>query len=262
MVEQARGTSYTEIVYSPLGSKFAKMNGTTLQTGYVPLTSGASAIYTASGLAYYRHTDHLGSSRFASTPTQTKYSDTAYSAFGEPYAQSGATDNSFTGQDQDTTPGVYDFLFRKYDPGQSRWTSPDPAGLAAVSLSNPQSFNRYAYTLNDPGNLVDPLGLTSRNPADMPALDASAWNNWLLQVFFAASGGLGLNQFSSGYGDYPVITGGVYWTGEDWMSVVLDPGAVFNLWWFSSDPGGGGGNSSVANNARRHRGTRHALQRL
>jgi RHS repeat-associated protein len=159
-VEQARGTSYTQVVYSPLGSKLAKMNGATLQTGYVPLTSGASAIYNSSGLAYYRHADHLGSSRFASTPAQTMYSDTAYSAFGEPYAESGTADVSFTGQDQDTTSGVYDFLYRKYDPAQSRWTSPDPAGLAAVDFTDPQSWNRYAYVLNEPVAWVDPLGLT------------------------------------------------------------------------------------------------------
>lgn len=159
MVEQARGTSYTQIVYSPLGSKLAKMNGATLQTGYVPLTSGASAIYNSSGLAYYRHADHLGSSRFASTPTQTMYSDTAYSAFGEPYAQSGTADVSFTGQDQDTVPGVNDFLFRKYSPAQGRWTSPDPAGTASVSLTDPQSFNRYVYVRNRPLFLKDPSGL-------------------------------------------------------------------------------------------------------
>jgi RHS repeat-associated protein len=159
MVEQNRSGSYTQIVYSPLGSKLATMIGSTLQKGFVPLTSGGTVVYSSSGIAYYRHTDHLGSSRLASTPTQTMYSDTAYSPFGEPYAQSGTSDSSFTGQDQDTVPGVYDFLYRKYDPGQSRWVSPDPAGLAAVSLDNPQSWNRYAYVLNNPLALIDPFGL-------------------------------------------------------------------------------------------------------
>lgn len=37
--------------------------------------------------------------------------------------------------------------------------TPDPAGLAAVDLSNPQSLNRYAYVLNSPVNFIDPLGL-------------------------------------------------------------------------------------------------------
>src|SRR5258705_7849672 len=36
----------------------------------------------------------------------------------------------------------------------------DPAGLAAVNPSNPQSWNRYAYVLNNPLNSIDPLGLS------------------------------------------------------------------------------------------------------
>jgi hypothetical protein len=37
--------------------------------------------------------------------------------------------------------------------------TPDPAGLAAVNPSNPQSWNRYAYVSNNPLALVDPFGL-------------------------------------------------------------------------------------------------------
>ena len=40
---------------------------------------------------------------------------------------------------------------------------PDPAGLAAVDPSNPQSWNRYAYVLNNPLRLVDPQGLWPAN---------------------------------------------------------------------------------------------------
>src|SRR5689334_20496991 len=57
---------------------------------------------------------------------------------------------SFTGQNKDTDWLQYDFRFRQYDPRQGRWISPDPAGLAAADPTNPQSWNRYAYALNDP----------------------------------------------------------------------------------------------------------------
>ena len=164
MVEQSTGSANSEIVYNPLGGKLALMNGTTLTKAFVPLTGGATAVYTSStGVAYYRHSDNLGSSRLASTPTQTVYSDSAYSPFGETYASSGAIDNSFTGQNQDTLAGVYDFLFREHDPNQGRWASPDPAGLAAVDPSDPQSWNRYAYVENNPLAFVDPLGLSKDN---------------------------------------------------------------------------------------------------
>jgi RHS repeat-associated protein len=81
-----------------------------------------------------------------------------HAPFGEPYAQAGATDLSFTGQNQDTVSGEYDFLAREYSM-QGRWPSPDPAGLDAVDPSNPQSWNRYSYVINDPLDYIDPDGL-------------------------------------------------------------------------------------------------------
>jgi uncharacterized protein RhaS with RHS repeats len=46
---------------------------------------------------------------------------------------------------------------------QGRWLTPDPLG---GDLTNPQSLNRYAYALNNPTTLIDPLGLFGQNPAD------------------------------------------------------------------------------------------------
>jgi len=46
---------------------------------------------------------------------------------------------------------------------QGRWISPDPAGLGAVNMENPQTWNRYAYVENGPLNAVDPLGLHDPN---------------------------------------------------------------------------------------------------
>ncbi len=166
MVEQARGASYTQIVYSPLGRKLALMSAGVLVKAFVPLPGGATAVYTSSGLAYYRHPDWLGSSRVASTPSRTTYSDVAYAPYGESYVSSGTTDLSFTGQNQDTISGMYDFLFREYNPVHGRWISPDPAGLAVVNPANPQSWNRYAYVINNPLILVDHLGLSCEDPLD------------------------------------------------------------------------------------------------
>ncbi len=125
------------------------------------LPGGAKAIYNSTGLAYNRHTDWLGSSRLTSTQSRGLYSGTAYAPFGEQYATSGTADASFTGQDQDTASSLYDFLARRQSPSQGRWISPDPAGRAAVKLANPQSWNRYAYVLNNPLRLIDSTGLDS-----------------------------------------------------------------------------------------------------
>ena len=162
MVEQNRSGTYTEIVYSPGGAKLALMSGTTLTKGFVPLPGQATAVYTSGGLDHYRHSDWLGSVRLTSSPTRTVLSTAAYAPFGETYAQSGTSDLSFTGQNQDTVSGDYDFLFREYST-QGRWPSPDPAGLSAVNPTDPQSWNRYAYVRGNPLALIDPLGLTSGN---------------------------------------------------------------------------------------------------
>src|SRR5262249_49168518 len=103
-----------------------------------------------------------------STTSRGSYFDTAYAPFGETYATIGGsnTDPAFTSQRQDTVSGLFDFSSREYS-NEGRWHSPDPAGLAAVNPANPQSWNRYAYVLNNPLAFVDPLGLS-----DCPDLKA------------------------------------------------------------------------------------------
>jgi RHS repeat-associated protein len=59
---------------------------------------------------------------------------------------------------QDTSANLYDFPGREYGI-QGRWPSPDPSGMASVRPSNPQSWNRYAYVLNNPLANIDPSGL-------------------------------------------------------------------------------------------------------
>lgn len=159
MVENNAGGTYSEFIFGPTRAKLAEANGQTLVKAFVSLPGGATAIYKSSGLAYYRHSDWLGSSRLTSTASRTLYSSSAYAPFGERYKTSGTVDAAFTGQNSDTVSSLYDFEFRESSPSQGRWISPDPAGIAAVNPRNPQSWNRYAYVLNTPLILTDPFGL-------------------------------------------------------------------------------------------------------
>jgi RHS repeat-associated protein len=157
-----RSGTYTNHLFTAAGQRYATMTGGTWQKYFLPLPAGMQAVYTPSGLQYYRHADWLGSSRFASTPSGAVQYSLAYAPFGETYSESGTVDRSFTGQTQDTVAGstaLYDFTFRQHASSQGRWLVPDPAGLTAVDPTNPQTWNRYAYLANNPLNGVDPLGL-------------------------------------------------------------------------------------------------------
>jgi RHS repeat-associated protein len=162
-VEIASGSTYTEVLYSPVG-KLGLMNGQTANTIRVPLPGGSTAVLVGStgSTKHTLHTDWLGSSRLATSyVSRTLAYDAAYSPYGENYAGKGSYsyDADFTGQFQDTTAGLDDFLYREYSPAQGRWISPDPSGFSAVDPTNPQSWNRYAYVLNNPLSAIDPLGL-------------------------------------------------------------------------------------------------------
>lgn len=152
----------------------AQMNGQTPVQVQYPLPGGGLAIYTGSTPTYARP-DWLGGSRLMTSSTQTMLHDSAYAPFGEQYSTrnigtSGFYD--FTGQQQWTVSGssaaLDDFPFRKYHPVQGRWISPDPAGMAAVDTTNPQTWNRYAYVMNNPLSNVDPLGLKCGVFEDQP----------------------------------------------------------------------------------------------
>jgi RHS repeat-associated protein len=106
--------------------------------------------------------DWLGTSRaFWGYTGGTWGQSGAHAPFGETYAYNNGYSKDFTGQPSDGNMGntAYYFPERHYQSGQGRWLSPDPAGLAAVNPTNPQSWNRYAYVMNNPLTNVDPLGL-------------------------------------------------------------------------------------------------------
>jgi len=126
---------------------------------WIPLPGGATAIYAGGTIQNYWHSDWQGSARFGSTPGRGMFSDRAFAPFGEPYASAGNTAQSYAGLLQNLTPDLFDTPNREYHPTQGRWIRPDPAGLAAVDPSNPQTWNRYAYVANNPLSATDPLGL-------------------------------------------------------------------------------------------------------
>lgn len=165
--EQTRGSAHQQFVYFPSGDKLAIMNGQSLVLARVPLTGGAQAVYTSSGLAYYAHADNMGSVRLTTTPNGAVQSDLAYAPFGEPYNNGGIAQTvlNFTGHNQDTISGLYDAPQREYNPAFSRWVSSDK--INQPMAGDPQTFNQYAYATNRPLGLIDPTGAEAED-SDAP----------------------------------------------------------------------------------------------
>ena len=88
----------------------------------------------------------------------------------------------FTDQELDEETGLYNYGARLYDPILAKFITPDPYLSANITASisfsfeftnkeligrliNPQNLNRYAYVLNNPMKLFDPLGLEEKDAA-------------------------------------------------------------------------------------------------
>jgi RHS repeat-associated protein len=65
----------------------------------------------------------------------------------------------FDGYDRSSATGLDYAMNREYD-AQARFLEPDPAGISASTLADPQTLNLYAFVRNDPINFRDPAGLS------------------------------------------------------------------------------------------------------
>jgi RHS repeat-associated protein len=108
---------------------------------------------------YFSVSDHLSSTRILTGMNQAVVQNLDYYPYGSLNStDSGITTHKFTGDERDAETGLDHTEFRKYSSSLLRWLTPDPAGMAAVNPANPQSWNRYAYVLNNPLGSVDPTG--------------------------------------------------------------------------------------------------------
>jgi RHS repeat-associated protein len=148
------GTGFTSRIITPDGDIAEDENASTTGSYSATVTLNSSGNWVM----------QMATFKAATTSGTSVYADVAYAPYGESYAPSGASDLSFTGQNDDTVSNLYDFLFREYHPVQGRWISPDPAGLAAVNPMNPQTWNRYAYVGGSPLTSTDFLGLCADKP--------------------------------------------------------------------------------------------------
>jgi RHS repeat-associated protein len=122
--------------------------------------------------------DHLGSPRAvtAISSPATLVGVQSFDSFGEGGTLDGGP-LQFTGHERDKAlfgNGSVDlpdyFHARYYEPGLGRFLSVDPV-MDSVDPARPQSWNRYAYVMNNPMNATDPTGLYTVNCGSLSADD-------------------------------------------------------------------------------------------
>jgi RHS repeat-associated protein len=92
----------------------------------------------------------------------------AHLPFGEEYGESGEQGkHHFTNYESDSESGLDHAMNRQYSQAVGKFMSSD-SYRASGYLVNPQSWNRYSYTGNDPVNRADTTGLESSNPPSPP----------------------------------------------------------------------------------------------
>ena len=121
----------------------------------------------------WKVSDHLGSTRMSvdRTGALANVKRTDYLPFGEEigagvgirtaaqgYSQGDCWKQKFTGYEKDTETGLDYAQARYYANVQGRFTGVDGL-LGSGEIINPQTWNRYSYSLNNPLLLTDPSGL-------------------------------------------------------------------------------------------------------
>ncbi len=145
---------------SVLGNQvIAEIDGNAVwQRGYV--YAGGNLMAVQQGGVFWMHEDPVTKSKRTTDANGNVVSAIELDPWGADTNRSsiGAFQpRKFTSYDRDGN-GSDEAMFRRYNRKQSRFDQPDPYG-GSYDLTSPQSFNRYAYTQNDPVNFVDPSGL-------------------------------------------------------------------------------------------------------
>ena len=151
-----------EHLFAPGLGDIGFFSGQTPQQITLPLPGSGSVVYGAqcTGIPIgYNHKDWHGNTRITTTQSQGLLRQAEFSPFGQLYDKTSCCSPlQFDTANMETLTNVYDMPNRNLHSIQGRWIQPDPAGRKAVDVTNPQSWNRYAYVLNNPLSFNDPTG--------------------------------------------------------------------------------------------------------
>jgi RHS repeat-associated protein len=159
-VEDVTQSSTTEEAYGAGGNLLLRYTGDSNSRSFVPFVGGILAEYYCGGVIF-DHPDELGSATTATDCTGKNVQERLYYPFGEFWNGAGSLGmHQMFAQLPDYDPETDQYVTpnRHYAP-MGRWLTPDPSGVKAARLDDPQTWNMYAYVRNNPTTLTDPTGL-------------------------------------------------------------------------------------------------------
>jgi RHS repeat-associated protein len=112
-----------------------------------------------SGAVHYYFSDHLNSTNLVYSSSGTLEEESYFGPYGEARDYTIGSQNhfKFTGKERDTESGLDYFGARHYGNSLGRFVAPD-AALVDQFENNPQSWNLYVYSRNNPLKQSDPSG--------------------------------------------------------------------------------------------------------
>jgi RHS repeat-associated protein len=179
LTQVVNGGVTTKYLYDAEGRRVAKLSGSTVTNEYLfdtegnqqielngsgtvlhtNLYAGGKLLATYQGTnTYFHFTDWLGTRRYEANSAGALSETCTNLPFGDSQSCTGtpdATEQHFTSKEHDTESGLDYFGARYYANVLGRFNSADPGPYIAA---DPQTWNRYAYSRNDPTNYIDPSG--------------------------------------------------------------------------------------------------------
>ncbi len=142
-----------------------------------------------SGVVTYYHTDRQGTTMFVTNGSGQQQETLAYYPFGQQWLDQGLANvpYKYTGQEYDSSTGLYFYQARYYDPLLGRFTQPD---TIVSDIYIPMAWNRYTYVMNNPFRYTDPTGHEGEeaaNTATLAAAGGAAWTTALGSLRNAAT---------------------------------------------------------------------------
>jgi RHS repeat-associated protein len=173
---EKQGVGVTDTIFFG-GRPIARLsNGAWTDLIYGPNGMFAEVAGTETSLPNYRLLDHLGNQIGTVGSTILLTNPLDYTPFGQTFSGTTNDPYMFTGKERDAESGLDFFGARYYASTMGRFSSPDPIGNSYADISNPQSWNMYAYVLNNPLKYTDPTCMYSDHNNPESGFDTSQFD--------------------------------------------------------------------------------------